>query len=72
MDNRSCILKHHIFLADEEVEADAPELDPYEFLEPVDILSKLPKDFYEKVLPFDFFLFCILVLPVCILYMITI
>lgn len=33
---------------DEEVEADAPELDPYEFLEPVDILSKLPKDFYEK------------------------
>ncbi|XP_042874348.1 cytoskeleton-associated protein 5-like isoform X3 [Penaeus japonicus] len=33
---------------DEEVEADAPELDPFEFLEPVDILSKLPKDFYEK------------------------
>ncbi|XP_063608455.1 cytoskeleton-associated protein 5-like isoform X2 [Penaeus indicus] len=33
---------------DEEVEAEAPELDPFEFLEPVDILSKLPKDFYEK------------------------
>ncbi|XP_069992449.1 cytoskeleton-associated protein 5 isoform X7 [Penaeus vannamei] len=33
---------------DEEVEPDAPELDPFEFMEPVDILSKLPKDFYEK------------------------
>ncbi|XP_043507274.1 protein mini spindles [Frieseomelitta varia] len=27
----------------------APDVDPYEFLEPVDILSKLPKDFYEKI-----------------------
>ncbi|XP_026670191.1 protein mini spindles isoform X2 [Ceratina calcarata] len=26
-----------------------PEVDLYEMLEPVDILSKLPKDFYEKV-----------------------
>ncbi|XP_034182971.1 msps cytoskeleton-associated protein 5 isoform X1 [Osmia lignaria lignaria] len=26
-----------------------PELDPYELLEPVDILSKLPKDFHEKI-----------------------
>ncbi|XP_076233452.1 msps cytoskeleton-associated protein 5 isoform X2 [Calliopsis andreniformis] len=26
-----------------------PEIDPYELLEPVDILSKLPKDFYEKL-----------------------
>ncbi|KZC12217.1 Cytoskeleton-associated protein 5 [Dufourea novaeangliae] len=26
-----------------------PEIDPYEFLEPVDILSKLPKDFYDKL-----------------------
>ncbi|CAK9821655.1 Protein mini spindles [Anthophora retusa] len=26
-----------------------PEIDAYELLEPVDILSKLPKDFYEKL-----------------------
>ncbi|XP_031837843.1 msps cytoskeleton-associated protein 5 isoform X2 [Nomia melanderi] len=26
-----------------------PEIDPYELLEPVDILSKLPKDFYDKL-----------------------
>lgn len=34
----------------EEVDgADAvPDIDPYELLEPVDILSQLPKDFYEK------------------------
>lgn len=25
-----------------------PQMDPYELAEPVDILSKLPKDFYEK------------------------
>lgn len=25
-----------------------PEIDPYELLEPVDILSQLPKDFYDK------------------------
>lgn len=27
----------------------APDVDPYDLLEPVDILSKLPKDFYEKL-----------------------
>ncbi|XP_025159861.1 protein mini spindles isoform X2 [Harpegnathos saltator] len=26
-----------------------PDIDPYDLLSPVDILSKLPKDFYEKV-----------------------
>lgn len=26
----------------------APEIDPYELLEPVDILSQLPKDFYDN------------------------
>ncbi|XP_014474078.1 PREDICTED: cytoskeleton-associated protein 5 isoform X2 [Dinoponera quadriceps] len=26
-----------------------PEIDPYDLLSPVDILSKLPKDFYEKI-----------------------
>ncbi|XP_066599618.1 protein mini spindles isoform X2 [Prorops nasuta] len=30
-------------------DASAPEIDPYELLQPVDILSQLPKDFYEKV-----------------------
>ncbi|XP_076289585.1 msps cytoskeleton-associated protein 5 isoform X1 [Lasioglossum baleicum] len=29
--------------------ASVPDVDPYELLEPVDILSKLPKDFYEKL-----------------------
>ncbi|XP_028842813.1 cytoskeleton-associated protein 5 isoform X3 [Denticeps clupeoides] len=27
----------------------APQVDPYELLEAVDIISKLPKDFYEKI-----------------------
>ena len=27
----------------------AEQVDPYDLLDPVDILSKLPKDFYEKV-----------------------
>jgi cytoskeleton-associated protein 5 len=26
----------------------SPDIDPYDLLDPVDILSKLPKDFYEK------------------------
>lgn len=26
-----------------------PEIDAYDLAEPVDILSKLPKDFYEKI-----------------------
>uniref|UniRef100_A0A672P2B4 TOG domain-containing protein n=1 Tax=Sinocyclocheilus grahami TaxID=75366 RepID=A0A672P2B4_SINGR len=30
-------------------EADAAPVDPYELLEAVEILSKLPKDFYEKI-----------------------
>ena len=25
------------------------EVDPYELLDPVDILAQLPKDFYEKI-----------------------
>ncbi|XP_044257889.1 protein mini spindles [Tribolium madens] len=28
---------------------ESPEMDPYDLADPVDILSKLPKDFYEKV-----------------------
>ncbi|XP_045625403.1 cytoskeleton-associated protein 5 isoform X3 [Procambarus clarkii] len=34
---------------DEEEEEDTPAVDPFDLFEPVDILSKLPKDFYEKV-----------------------
>nr|XP_015194853.1 PREDICTED: cytoskeleton-associated protein 5 isoform X1 [Lepisosteus oculatus]XP_015194854.1 PREDICTED: cytoskeleton-associated protein 5 isoform X1 [Lepisosteus oculatus]XP_015194855.1 PREDICTED: cytoskeleton-associated protein 5 isoform X1 [Lepisosteus oculatus] len=30
-------------------EESAPQVDPYELLEAVEILSKLPKDFYEKI-----------------------
>ncbi|XP_034937769.1 protein mini spindles isoform X2 [Chelonus insularis] len=30
-------------------EADGNDVDPYELIDPVDILSQLPKDFYEKV-----------------------
>lgn len=32
-------------------------MDPYDLLEPVEILSKMPKDFYEKIVrlaSFDF------------------
>uniref|UniRef100_UPI003AB1091D cytoskeleton-associated protein 5-like n=1 Tax=Centroberyx gerrardi TaxID=166262 RepID=UPI003AB1091D len=35
--------------ADEEPEESAQQVDAYELLEPVEILSKLPKDFYEKI-----------------------
>jgi hypothetical protein len=34
---------------DGEEEEAAPAVDPYDLLDPVDILSKLPKDFYEKL-----------------------
>ncbi|KAL1247383.1 hypothetical protein QQF64_022759 [Cirrhinus molitorella] len=34
---------------DDEDEAEAAQVDPYELLEAVEILSKLPKDFYEKI-----------------------
>ncbi|KAK0183474.1 hypothetical protein PV327_001512 [Microctonus hyperodae] len=34
---------------DDDMDADGVEIDPYELIDPVDILSKLPKDFYEKV-----------------------
>lgn len=35
-------------LADDE-EDDVPVVDAYELLEPVEILLKLPKDFYDKI-----------------------
>lgn len=39
-------------ISDDEVEEDGDnhvEIDTYELLDPVDILSKLPKDFYDKI-----------------------
>lgn len=33
----------------------APQVDPYELLEAVEILSKLPKDFYEKIVSGNFY-----------------
>lgn len=39
---------HFISPADDEEEA-AVAVDPYELLEPVEILSKMPKDFYDKI-----------------------
>lgn len=38
----------YLFTDEEEGEAE-PDIDPFDLLDPVDILSKLPKDFYEKV-----------------------
>ncbi|KAM6937380.1 cytoskeleton-associated protein 5 [Xenentodon cancila] len=35
--------------SDEDEEEAAVAVDPYELLEPVEILSKMPKDFYEKI-----------------------
>ena len=37
-----------MFIGEEEEEA-AAEIDPYELMESVDILPKIPKDFYEKI-----------------------
>lgn len=45
-----------------DVEEAAPAIDAYELLEAVEILSKLPKDFYEKIVRRTSF--CIL----CFLY----
>ncbi|XP_012235678.1 protein mini spindles isoform X2 [Linepithema humile] len=33
----------------EDADVSIPAIDPYDLLSPVDILSKLPKDFYEKI-----------------------
>ena len=41
--------------ASDDVET-AAGVDPYDIIDPVDILSKLPKDFYEKIVRFDYIL----------------
>lgn len=40
----------NFYLVDTEdvVDEAVPEIDPYEFIEAVDIIPKIPKDFYEK------------------------
>lgn len=40
---------HLCFLSEEDEEEMVAAVDPYELLEAVEILSKLPKDFYEKI-----------------------
>lgn len=46
-----CFLDKYVFLGVDDVEeTDVPqEVDPYELADPIEILSKLPKDFYEKI-----------------------
>lgn len=44
------ILLQFFFSAEEERDDNTPqEIDPYELTDPVEILSKLPKDFQEKI-----------------------
>lgn len=39
---------------DDDEEEAVPQVDAYELLEAVEILSKLPKDFYEKIVSINF------------------
>jgi len=47
---------HHlmcsVFFLGEGEDSTGAQVDPYELLDPVEILSKLPKDFYEKIVSF--------------------
>jgi cytoskeleton-associated protein 5 len=46
------LLRTKLFVSDDEVDdfdGNQVDIDPYELLDPVDILSKLPKDFYDKI-----------------------
>lgn len=42
-----CVL--HFFYVDDDAEAGVEDVDPMDLIDPVDILSKMPKDFYEKL-----------------------
>ena len=33
----------------DDADTNQPDIDPYDLLDPVDILSKLPKDYFEKI-----------------------
>lgn len=39
----------HVLLSGEDEEETVAAVDPYELLEAVEILSKMPKDFYDKI-----------------------
>lgn len=43
-----------LFAGDDDEEEAVPQVDAYELLEAVEILSKLPKDFYEKIVSINF------------------
>lgn len=47
-----CLLFFLCSLGEDEVET-AAAVDPYELLEAVEILSKMPKDFYEKIVSWN-------------------
>lgn len=40
-------------LTDEDEPEAVPSVDPYELLEAVEVLSKIPKDFYDKIVRFS-------------------
>ena len=44
-----CVDSSALLASGEEEEDAVVVVDPYELLEAVDILAKLPKDFYEKI-----------------------
>lgn len=39
----------HVSSGDDDDDGGGAQVDPYELLEAVEILSKIPKDFYEKI-----------------------
>lgn len=45
----SQVQSHSVSLSDEDEAEVATAVDPYELLEAVEILSKMPKDFYDKI-----------------------
>lgn len=44
-----CLYFSLLVAGDDDEEEAVPQVDAYELLEAVEILSKLPKDFYEKI-----------------------
>lgn len=46
---KSCLFINYPICIDDDAEAGAEEIDPMDLIDPVDILSKMPKDFYEKL-----------------------
>ncbi len=41
-----------LYIVDTDAGAAAVEVDPFDLMDPVDILSKLPKDFFEKIVSY--------------------